>query len=116
MSNLSVTMKAEPLRSTAFGSVGTGYSALGTALVNPPRIYHIQNLTDANILVSYDGSTDNEAVAAGGFLLLDITSNMSRSEGFYFPKGMTTYIKREAGAPTTGNVYLSVYYGTVGSD
>ena len=112
MSNRSILMKAEPLRSIAFGAVGGAYAAVGTPFAFPSHIIHIQNTMDQGILVSYDGVTDNEFVAAGGYILLDISSNKTRSEGFFFPVNMTVYVKEAGAGPTIGNVYVSTYYGT----
>lgn len=105
-------MKAEPLRSIAFGSIGAAYTAIGTPLAHPSHIIHIQNTTDQGMLISYDGSTDHEFVGADGFILLDISTNRTRSEGFFFPVGMSVYVKEAGAAPSIGTVYVSSYFGT----
>ena len=112
MSNRSVLMKAEPLRTIAFGSIGGSYAAVGTPFEHPSHIIHIQNNTDQEILISFDGVDDHEFLAEGSFVLLDISANMTRSEGFFFPKGMTVYVKEANAGPSIGNVYVSTYYGT----
>jgi len=49
----------------------------------------------------------------GGYLLIDVTANKSLSGGFYLAQGKIIYVKR-LGTPTTGSVYLSVFYGEDG--
>jgi hypothetical protein len=108
--SLAIRWRPEELRSLAFGSVAAGYTALGGPMDNPVVNYKISNLTDANILVSFDGSTDHDIVAANGFVLYDIASNKGKGDVLALTKGAQVYVKRESAAPTSGNVYLTVFY------
>ncbi len=103
----------EPLRSLAFGSIVAGYTAIGTALANPVRILLLQNFTDKTLTFSFDGVDDHVVLSLGGYLLIDVTANKSLSGGFYLAQGKIIYVKR-LGTPTTGSVYLSVFYGEDG--
>ncbi len=101
----------EALRSLAFGSISGSYAALGTKLLNPARIIKIVNTTDADVLISVDGTADHDIVPAGGFFLYDLTTNHAGNlQGFYFPQGTQFYVK-QVSAPTSGSVYLTVVYG-----
>lgn len=117
MSNLAIRIKAEALRSvsaaTIAGSPGV-YMGIGTAYQHPVRIYYLQNLTDATLLFSWDGVTDNIILIANAFILIDVASNQSRVGGiFSISQGDRTYVKT-SGVPTTGAVYLSIFYGSNG--
>jgi hypothetical protein len=111
---LAVRFKPEALRSLAFGSIGAGYSAIGTALSNPVRVFLLQNLTDETLMFSFGGATDHVVLSAGGYLLIDVTANKSLSHGFYIAQGEQVYVK-QVGAPSSGSVYLSVFYGDDGN-
>jgi len=103
----------ETVRSLAFGSIGAGYTAIGTALENPIRIFLLQNLTDKTLMFSFDGINDHVPLSLGGYLLIDVTANKSMSQGFYIAEGDQIYVK-QVGAPTTGAVYISAFYGDTG--
>jgi len=106
----SVRMKFEPARSLAAGSIGAGYSGVGTAVDHPVRQFFIQNLTDATVWFSFDGIDDHFPLPTNGFFLNDITSNRTEQSGaFALAEGDRLYVKR-LGVPTTGSVYFSVVY------
>jgi hypothetical protein len=103
-------MVMEPVRSLAFGAIGAGYAAVGTALSNPVRMVFIQNLTNASLMFSIDGINDHFPLAANGFLLLDISSDKTFEGSFFMSKGTVLSVK-QIGVPATGSVYFSVFYG-----
>lgn len=100
----------DPLRSLAFGSIGASYAAIGTALTRPARLIKIDNLTDATLLFSIDGTSDHTVIPANGFLLLDIATNQEDTQGFEIATGTSFYVK-ESGTPTSGSVYVTVVVG-----
>jgi len=106
-----IKLAVESVRSLAFGSIDAGYTGVGTAISSPARILHIQNLTDVTLMFSYDGVYDHFPMAMNSFLLLDITTNKAREQGYYLADGTRIYVKR-VGVPTTGSVYVTVYYGS----
>jgi len=103
----------ETVRSLAFGSIVAGYTAIGTALEHPIRIFLLQNLTDETLMFSFDGVNDHIPVSLGGYLLIDVTANKTLVQGFYIAEGSSIYVKR-IGIPTTGAVYVSTFYGDTG--
>jgi len=108
--NLTVRLAAEPLRSLAFGSISGAYMGIGTAFENPCRIIHITNTTDVVLTYSFDGIHDHFVVASMGFILLDVMMNSSSVGGAWnIAQGTRVYVK---GAPTSGNTYLAVFYGS----
>jgi len=106
-----IKLLPEAARSLAFGSIVAGYTGIGTAITNPARILHMQNLTDVVLMFSYDGINDHFPLASNAYLLLDITANKSMSQGYYLAEGTRVYVKRE-GVPASGSVYVTVYYGS----
>lgn len=113
MSNLlsSIRIRYEPLRSLGFAAISGAYAGVGAPFANPIRLLKVTNLTDENIIVSFDGITDHDVVAANGFFLYDYASNKSDQAGVLEqPVGTRLYVKAEAALPTEGNLYVTVQY------
>jgi hypothetical protein len=110
--NLAIRLVPEPVRTIAAGSIGVGYSLIGsTGFENPCRIFYLQNLTDATLMFSFNGVDDHFPLLSNSFLLLDITSNKTVDVGAFIAQGQPVYVK-QVGVPTGGAVYLTVFYGT----
>lgn len=108
--SVSVQFKAEPLRSIAFGDIDVGYMGIGTVLENPARMIYIQNLTNTLLFFSFDGVDDHWVMPNNGYLVWDIAANKTNERGFFLEQGTRIYVKQGAGAPTTGAVYVTVFY------
>jgi hypothetical protein len=107
--NLAVRLYPELLRSLAYGSISGTYAGIGTALLNPSRILYIVNTTDVLLTISFDGIDDHFVIPSQSYILIDITSNMTLTGGsLTIAQGQRIYVK---GAPTSGEVYLSTFYG-----
>ena len=113
MSKLAIRLKPETVRSLAAASVVAGYTAVGTAFTEPSRILILQNLTDEDVMFSFDGINDNLAVAGPGSFVLDVCSNKGVAGSLFIAQGTIIYVKR-IGTPTTGSVYISTFYGDSG--
>jgi hypothetical protein len=101
----------EPLRSIAFGSISGTYAAIGTAFAFAARVLIINNLTNANITISFDGINDHLAIASSTSMILDVCSDRgSNANILVIPAGTVVYVKQTSGAPTSGSVYVSVMY------
>lgn len=112
-SNNSIRILAEPVRSLAFGSIGGAYMGIGTSLSNPSRILYLLNDTNATLMFSYDGITDNQPLPASSAIILDLTANRTQTGGAAFiAEGTRIYVK-QVGTPTSGSVYVSTYYGSI---
>lgn len=114
MTLLAIRILPEPVRTIAFGAIGAGYMGIGTAIDNPARLFFLQNLTDQLLMFSWDGVTDHFPLPSEGFLLMDVTSNKSISQGFFVGEGTRFYVRDTGIAPTVGAVYLAVFYGFEG--
>lgn len=108
--SFNIIIRADAIRSLAFGSISGTYAAIGTEFTHPMRIVKLTNLTDATVTFSYDGVVDHEVVPAGGFTLYDFCTNQAQTSGAFLAQGTIMYVK-SSGAPTSGSVYVSAYYG-----
>jgi hypothetical protein len=104
----------DALREAAFGSVIAGYTAMGAAMRDNVRILMIYNTTDTDIYISFDGATDHLRIPSHGGETYDFTANKVRDDGLFLPIGTIVYQKRTGGAPTGGNIWVQVTYGTGG--
>lgn len=108
--NLAVRLYPEPIRSLAFGSISGTYAGIGTPFVNPSRITYIVNTTDVLLTFSFDGINDHFVIPSQAYLLIDISSNASITGGaFNIAANQRIYVK---GAPGSGTVYLSTFFGS----
>ncbi len=106
----SIIMRAEAVRSLAFGSIGASYAKIGTDLEFASRMLLIQNFTDADLMISFDGSVDHIPIKATSSFILDLTSNKTIDTGFFVEIGTKINVKRIE-TPTEGSVYISSFYG-----
>jgi hypothetical protein len=105
------TVSIDPIRSLAEASIGSTYSALGTAFTEPVRLLVVVNNTDGDMFVSDDGVNNKMFVSAGTTRVLDLTTNRThRDQIWVFPKNTQFYIKYST-MPTKGAVYLEAYWG-----
>jgi hypothetical protein len=102
-------LRAEAIRTVAFGAVGVGYTAIGTSMQRPMRLLNVQNVTNAVLMFSFDGVIDHFSLPANSFLLLDICTNDVGESGFFISKGTLMHVK-QIGVPTSGSVYVSTFY------
>lgn len=109
--SFSVRILPETVRSLAFGSISGTYAGLGTAMSRPIRLIVLQNFTDVSVMISFDGVNDHLPLAALGYIILDITANKTREDGFFLAEGQRLYVKQLSGAPGSGSVYLTTFYG-----
>ena len=99
----------EPVRTLAAASVAANYTAIGGPLLNPARQFFIQNLTDQTVMISFDGISDAFPLPASGNIIEDIAANYTHQTNWSMAQGTTVYVKR-IGTPTTGSVYVSIFY------
>lgn len=113
MNEANVIVRYETLRSLAFGGISGAYAAVGSTWNNPARIIKVNNATDANLLISFDGITNHDVVLSNSAYVLDYSSNKNNPGGQLDQSyGTRMYVKQESAAPTLGNVYLTVIYAS----
>lgn len=103
-------VRFDAIRSVAFGSITNAYVALGTTFGHAMRVLQFINNTDGDVMISFDGTTDNLFVPSEGFSLFDLTSDQDGNESFRYEMGTQLYIKYIS-APTTGSFYVVAIYG-----
>lgn len=108
--SLSIRLEPEEVRTLPYSSIGSSYMGIGTAMSRPIRIFLLQNLTDTDLMFSFDGVTDHLPLPNNGYILLDITANKTREQGYYLAEGTRLYVK-EITTPTAGSVYLTTFFG-----
>ena len=105
--------RADSLRSVAFGSITGSYTVLGGVLAHNWRIFKLTNNTDADMLISFDGTTDNLFLPASSFTLYDLSTNappLSEVDNLVLALQTQFYLKYNTIAPTEGAVYLEGIY------
>ena len=107
---LSIRLVPDTAKTLAFGAIAAGYMGVGAAFDHPVRILMIQNLTDAQLMFSFDGINDHVPLPREGYLLLDVTANKATEGGFYIAEGTRVYVK-QIEVPTVGSVYVTTFYG-----
>ena len=104
----------DALRSLAFGSITGSYTAIGTGLTHISRILDVANSTDVDLLLSFNGTTDNIIMLAGpSQKLFDIATNGGGGTGieeFRLEIGTQIYVKHNGVAPTRGGIWIGFTY------
>ena len=107
-------VRFEELRQLAFGAIGAGYVACGSATIDHTRLFTIHNSTDVDLHVSLDGTTTQMRVVTGEARVLDLTANKVRDDGLFIPVGTIFWVKAVAGAPASGAFWIEVMYADGG--
>ena len=104
-------IKFEELRSLAFGSITGPYVGVGAPFANPVRLLKVTNLTDADLVISFNGITDQDIVSAHGGFVYDYASNkMDPANHLEQPVGDRIYVRVLTTLPTDGGVFVTVIY------
>ena len=102
----------EDLRSLGHASLSSSYVGIGGSFTQPVRLIEIDNTTDANLIISFDGVNAKRFISANTGKVLDIASDRNDiAKNLEQPVGDRIYVKLEAGSTATvGNVYVAVMY------
>ena len=113
MSNLAVRVMPETIRSVNFTAItGTSYVGIGSAFDHPPHSYKWNNNTNVDLMLSWNGIDDHEFMPARSGFVNDIASNKNFPAGsFSISQGTRFYVREISAAPTSGDVYVTVFYG-----
>lgn len=105
-------VRADTLRTKNFSAITNSYTTLGTALTKNWRMFKITNNTDGDMLISFDGTTNNLFVPAMSFTLYDLSTNalnVQDSDWFVMQVGSQFYVKYST-APTSGDMWVEGIY------
>lgn len=110
-------MSKNCIRAIEMTSLDTAGLAGDFAAINPDGLteslvfMRITNDSDTDLVVSYDGATDNDYVRAGSTIDLNVqTNSLPNGKVAQFSKGTVIYVRSAAGI---GLVYLAGYYQPV---
>lgn len=106
-------VRFSPVRQVALASITNSYAPLGIPLDHAMRVLHFVNNTNGDLMISFDGTTDNVPLLAESFALYDLTSDQDTNESFRYQLGTQIYVKYLTAptAPADGAVYLVAVYG-----
>ena len=110
MSNIA---RFDAIRSVAYASIGASYTTLGTPFTHAMRVVQFVNNTNGDMMVSFDGTTDNVVIPADTFGLYDITSDQDSVEKFRYQVGTQLFVRYLTAptGPATGAFYAICIYG-----
>jgi len=103
-------VRFDAVRSIPEASITAIYTPLGVPFAHAMRVLHFINDTNGDMMISFDGVTDNAPVLADSFSLYDLTSDQDSNEMFRYQSGTQLYI-RYLSIPTTGSFYVVAVYG-----
>ena len=111
-STISTNIAIDVCKVVSWSVVDVDYWPIGSASDYEGRMILLQNWTDADLWFSDDPAcaTGKFPLKAGASIILDICTNQSFGRGVFWPNGAVMYVKL-LGTPTTGNIYLTVFYG-----
>lgn len=110
--NSAQIVRFETLRSLAFGSISGTYAAVGTPLIHSARVIVIDNTTDADVFISFDGINNQIIIIAHSGKIIDFSSNRTEPVGVLeLPSNTTVYVK-QVSAPSSGSVYVTSMYAS----
>ncbi len=106
-------VRFSPVRTIALASITNAYTPVGVPLDHAMRVLHFINNTNGDMMVSFDGTTDNVPVLAESFSLYDLTSDEDVNEMFRYEVGTQLYVKYLTAptTPATGAFYVVAIYG-----
>ncbi len=105
-------VRADTLRTLAFGGISGAYATVGTPLAHSWRIFRITNNTNGDLFISLDGTNNNFFVPASSFVLYDLSTNappLKVTDNLMLPIGTQFYVKQSS-APSQGAVWIEGIY------
>lgn len=104
-------LKFEAVRLAAYTAVTASYVALGTSLSADACVLIINNSTDKDVYLSFDGSTNHLYLSAAETMIINIQGNKAGAGMLALPKGTVIHQKRgPGGAGSSGNLLVMVGY------
>lgn len=101
----------EDCKTLDFSGISASYAVVGSATTTKVRAFLVSNLTQGDLYVTWDNTRDLFPVAAGAFVLIDISANMQivGEENYFLPIGTQFYVKQIT-APVEKSIYISCLY------
>jgi hypothetical protein len=105
-------LRADALRSLGYASITNSYAVLGGVVTHLWRAFRLVNTTDGDLMISFDGTTNNLILPAGSFVLYDVCTNAAPNtlnDNLFVGINTQLYVKYIS-APTKGAVYAEAIY------
>lgn len=98
-----------PLTSINSATIGAAYQPINTGgLLFPCFALHITNASNADVIISFNGTTDHEYLIAGRDIFIQAqTNSQPQNKVALFKAGMVVYVRGAAGI---GTVNVAGYY------
>jgi hypothetical protein len=103
----STVIAYEPIKSIDSSTFTGSYQAIGSASTHPCRIFKIVNDSNMAVTISTDGTTDQDFLPAGTFVLYDLGTNRGNPASEACLPPTQFYAKGSSG---TGLVYVVILY------
>ena len=106
-------VRADSIRLLAFGGITGSYATVGSAIAHNWRTFKVTNNTNADLFISFDGTTDNIVTPKTSFTLYDLATNappIPESDNFVLQVGTQFYARAVSGNPSSGSVYVEGLY------
>jgi len=95
----------DAIRELDFGDISGTYAALGTPFGDHVRLLSLNNSTDQQLYISFDGVTDHLRMPSNSFKLFDLSANKVRDDGLFIAVGTQIYVKKVSASVTSGSVW-----------
>ncbi len=104
----------DAIREIVAGSISGSYAALGVPTTGHARILSVNNATEQEVYITFDGTTDQLRMASNSFKLLDLSSNKVRDDGLFIAVGTQISVRFVSTTTAVGAVWAEVMYAEGG--
>ena len=98
----------DPIRTEAFGAISNAFTALGTALEGPASAILFNNLTDAIIQISFNGTDVHMQLSATNSNGINFTDGGYSNSPLYMAANTQIYVRYIGAAPTVQSFWIEV--------
>jgi len=95
----------DPIRELDFAGISGTYSPLGTPFGDHVRLLSLNNSTDQELYISFDGVREHLRIAANSFKLFDLSANKVRDDGLFIAVGTQIYVREVSTSVTSGSIW-----------
>ena len=95
----------EVVREKDFGDITNSFTPLGTPLVEHVRLLSLNNSSNQEVYISFDGVTNHLRMTQNSFKLFDLSSNKVRDDGLFIGVGTQIYVKFVSTLGVSGSVW-----------
>lgn len=105
-------VRVDAYKTLAYSGISGTYAAVGSPVAHNWRAFRIQNATDGDMIISFDGTTDNLFMPAGSFVLYDVATNatpIGTIDNLLVGINTQFYVKQST-PPSKGAIYIEGIY------